>query len=229
MIAEKLLACATPTPLDPRNTLFLAFAKCPAGGAPEAIIGQLYPGYTGIALDGVGGAIVQNAGRAVYAPVPAASLGAGDFLLDIVFDGENIPTVQTNSPSVSTWGGSAYVSTSGLHWDYIIPISPPPGQNHVALGRQSGVVQAWLNGSRVFRAADAAAFTSSISQIYVQQMPQTGADMTVHSVRICYGVDLYGDSANIPAPRPFRPARTSRQPGAVGGRARRPGCDNGWQ
>ena len=201
MIAEKLLACATPTPLDPRNTLFLAFAQGTAGGAPEAIVGQLDPGYAGIALDGVGGAIVQSAGYATYIPRPAAAIGLGDFLLDIVFDGENIPAVLTNgSFSVSIGNGRAYVSTSGGGWDYVIPISSSPGQNHVAVGRQSGVVQAWVNGSRVFRAADAAAGADPISQIIVEQWPQTGADMTVHSVRICYGVDLYGDNANIAVP-----------------------------
>ena len=57
-----------------------------------------------------------------------------------------------------------------------------------------------VNGSRVFRAADAATGANPISQIFLQQWPQTGADMTVHSVRICYGVDLYGDSATITVP-----------------------------
>ena len=202
MIAEKLLACATPAPLDPRNTLFLAFAQGPAGGAPEAIIGQLSAGHTGIALNGAGGAIVQSAGGAVYTLPPAASFGAGDFLLDIAFDGENLPSATTQgSFSVSTGNGKAYVSTSGATWDYIIPISPPPGQNHVAVGRQSGVVQVWLNGSRVFRAEDAATGSADpISHVTLQHWPQTGADMTVHSVRICYGVDLYGDSATITVP-----------------------------
>lgn len=206
MIAEKLLACAThacrppPAPLDPRNTLFLAFAKCPAGGAPEAVIGQLYAGHDWITLNGAGGAIVQSAGGAVYAPLPAPSFGAGDFLLDIAFDGENIPAVITRNYSVTTHDGLAYVSTSGIVWEYIIPISPPPGQNHVAFGRQAGVVQVWLNGSRVFRAEDAATGANPISQIEVYQWPQTGADMTVHSVRLCYGVDLYGDSATITVP-----------------------------
>ena len=202
MIAEKLLACATPAPLDPLNTLFLAFAQSPAGGAPEAIIGQLIAGWhAGTALNGAGGAIVQSGGRADYAPLPAASFGAGDFLLDVVFDGTNIPAITADSFSVSTRDGNAYVSTSGMGWDYVIPISPPPGQNHVAVGRQAGVVQAWLNGSRVFRAADAATVANPISQqIILDQWPQTGADMTVHSVRICYGVDLYGDSATITVP-----------------------------
>ena len=207
MIAEKLLACALracakPMPLDPRNTLFLAFAQSPAGGAPEAVIGQLDPDrYTGIALDGAGGAIVQSAGRAVYAPLPAASFGAGDFLLDIAFDGENVPSVTMfYSFSVSAHNGNLYVSTSGSAWDYVIPISPPPGQNHVAVGRQSGVVQAWLNGSRVFRAADAATGADPISKIILKSYPTTSADMTVHSVRICYGVDLYGDNATITVP-----------------------------
>ena len=200
MIAEKLLACATPAP-PPRGTLFLAFAQSPAGGAPEAVIGQLAPGHTGITLNGAGGAIVQSAGRATYAPLPAASFGAGDFLLDIAFDGENIPSVIAyDSFSVSMYNGHVYVSTSGAGWDYIIPVSPPPGQNHVAVGRQSGVVQAWLNGSRVFRAEDAGTGANQMSQILLQQWPQTGADMTVHSVRICYGVDLYGDSATITVP-----------------------------
>lgn len=199
MIAEKLLACATPAPLDPRNTLFLAFAQGPAGGAPEAIIGQLSAGHTGIALNGAGGAIVQSGGFAEYTPLPVASLGAGDFLLDIAFDGENVPSVAANSSfSVATYSGNFYVSTSGSEWDYVIPISPPPGQNHVAVGRQSGVVQAWLNGSRVFRAEDAATGADPISKITVQQ--GAGADMTVHSVRICYGVDLYGDNATITVP-----------------------------
>ena len=202
MIAEKLLACATPAPPDPLNTLFLAFAQGPAGGAPEAIIGQLIA-HVGVALNGTGGAIVQNDGNAIYGLLPAASFGAGDFLLDIVFDGENLPYVITQfSFSVSAHGGNVYVSTSGVAWDYVIPISPPPGQNHVAVGRQSGVVQAWLNGSRVFRAEDAAAGASAkpMRAVAVQQYPQTGADMTVHSVRICYGVDLYGDSATITVP-----------------------------
>ena len=201
MIAEKLLACATPAPLGPLNTLFLAFAQSPAGGAPEAVIGQLTYGHAGITLNGAGGAIVQSAGYATYTLLPAASFGAGDFLLDIAFDGETVPTVLAESSfSVSTYNGNAYVSTSGTGWDYGITISPPPGQNHVAFGRQSGVVQAWLNGSRIFRAADAATGADPISQIFLQQWPKTGADMTVHSVRICYGVDLYGDSATITVP-----------------------------
>ena len=203
MIAEKLLACATPASPDPLNTLFLAFAQSPAGGAPKAVIGQLRAGYhAGITLNGAGGAIVQSDGQAVYDTLPAASFGAGDFLLDIAFDGENIPAVSggTSSYSVATWLGNAHVSTSGIKWDYIIPISPPPGQNHVAVGRQSGVVQAWLNGSRIFRAADAATGANPISQVTLQQLPKTGADITVHSMRICYGVDLYGDSATITVP-----------------------------
>ena len=204
MIAEKLLACAASAPLDPRNTLFLAFAQSPAGGAPNAIIGQL-ASYAWIALNGAGGAIVQSAGRAIYDPLPAASFGAGDFLLDIAFDGENVPYVSAGgSFSVSAgYGNNVYVSTSGVTWDYVIPISPPPGQNHVAVGRQAGVVQAWVNGSRVFRAADAATGANPISKIILQQTPPSGADsadMTVHSVRTCYGVDLYGDNATITVP-----------------------------
>ena len=199
MIAEKLLACATPAPLDPLNTLFLAFAQSPAGGAPEAIIGQLYTENGRIALNGAGGAIVQSGGGAGYVPLPAASFGAGDFLLDVVFDGTTAPAIAAGY-SVAVANGYANVSTSGTAWDYYTPISPLPGQNHLAVGRQAGVVQAWLNGSRVFRAADAATGAEPISRIIVEQWPQTGADMTVHSVRICYGVDLYGDSATITVP-----------------------------
>lgn len=199
MIAEKLLGCCSDQ-IDQQNTVFLAFAQGPAGGAPEAVIGQLIPDHSGIALNGTGGAIVQSTGYAGYTLQPAASFGAGDFLLDILFDGKNVPTVNTYKHSVSAYNGSLYVSTSGDKWDYTIPISPPPGKNHVAVGRQAGVVQAWLNGSRVFRAADAATGAQPLPQVVVQQWPPTGADMTVHSVRICYGVDLYGDNANIAVP-----------------------------
>ena len=47
---------------------------------------------------------------------------------------------------------------------------------------------------------DTATGADPISQVTLQRWPQTGADMTVHSVRICYGVDLYGDSATITVP-----------------------------
>lgn len=199
MIAEKLLGCRS-SPVNPKGTVFLAFAKSPAGGAPEAVIGQLC-NHAGIALNGAGGAIVQSAGTAIYAPLPVESFGAGDFLLEIAFDGENVPSVTWGySFSVATANGNVYVSTSGSAWDYAIPISPPPGKNHVAVGRQAGVVQAWVNGSRVFRAADAATGANPMLQIDLQQSPPTGADMTVNGIRICYGVDLYGDNANIAVP-----------------------------
>ena len=202
MIAEKLLGCrSSPGPVDPQNTVFLAFAQSPAGGAPEAIIGQLIAGHAGIALNGAGGAIVQSGGYASYTLQPAPSFGAGDFLLDVVFDGTATPAVTTGSSySISIQNSCLYVSTNGDEWNYVIPISPPSGRNHVAVGRQSGVVQAWLNGSRVFRAADAATGADPISGITLQQWPKTGAAMTVHSVRICYGVNLYGDNANIAVP-----------------------------
>lgn len=200
MIAEKLLGCCS-SPVDPQNTVFLAFAQSPAGGAPEAIIGQLSAGHAGVALNGAGGAIVQSDGYATYTTPPAASFGAGDFLLDVVFDGTTPPDVTAMlSFSLAIFNGILCVSTSGSAWDYFIPISPPPGQNHVAVGRQAGVVQAWLNGSRVFRAADAATGADPISIIEVRPQPGASADMTVHSVRICYGVDLYGDNANIAVP-----------------------------
>ena len=202
MIAEKLLGCCS-SPVHPQNTVFLAFSQGLAGSPPEAIIGRL-DAASGLSADGMGGAVLQSSGSAIYSTVTAPSLGLGDFLLDVVFDGTSAPDVTaggtTASYSLSIYGGKLYVSTSGSGWDYGIPISPPPGQNHVAVGRQSGVVQAWVNGSRVFRAADAATGADQISQVIVEQYPQTGADMTVHSVRICYGVDLYGDNANIAVP-----------------------------
>ena len=144
---------------------------------------------------------MQSAGSAEYLTLPAASFGAGDFLLDVVFDGTNIPSiVPGGSYSVSVTNGKAYVSTNGTTWNYTIPISPSPGKNHVAVGRQAGVVQVWLNGSRIFRAEDADTGTNLGPHVALQQALQTGADVTVHSVRICYGVDLYGDSATITVP-----------------------------
>lgn len=209
MIAEKLLACATlacatSEPLDPRNTLFLAFAKRPAGGAPDAIVGQLvgqlHAGHSGIALNGAGGAIVQSAGYAYYTPLPAASFGAGDFLLDVVFDGTNVPSMTSGSSySLAVAGGYAYVSTSGTEWNYFVSVSPPSGRNHVAVGRQSGVVQVWLNGVRLLRAVDAG-LADPISNVLINQYHETGSDITINGIRICYGVDLYGDNANIAVP-----------------------------
>ena len=201
MIAEKLLGCCS-SPVDPQNTVFLAFAQGTAGGAPEAIVGQLYSG-SGIALDGVGGAIVQSAGHAGYILPPAASFGSGDFLLDVVFDGTNAPSVISGwsfgAGVVTITDGYAYVSTGRVAWDYYVHLSPSSGRNHVAAGRQSGVVQVWLNGVRLLRAVDAGA-ANPISQVNIQQYPETGADIAVNGIRICYGVDLYGDNANIAVP-----------------------------
>lgn len=90
--------------------------------------------------------------RSIY-PAACRVVWRRGFLLDVVFDGTTPPSVTAGLASVAIYNGDLYVSTSGS-WDYVIPISPPPGQNHVAVGRQAGVVQAWLNGARLLRAVD---------------------------------------------------------------------------
>lgn len=197
MIAEKLLACATPAPLDPGNTLFLA--NWQAVGAPVAQIGTLNntaaattsPGVLSLYGDVVGSFDVQ-----------AGSLDS--WVIDLFFDGSSLPSIPASAGAPALYllavvgGSSVLLSANGTDWapTGTMPVAPE-GRNHIALGRQGGAMQAWLNGVRfIYDATTAVVLPAGAGTggftIYA-------GPTTIGPMRIV-GADIYGDSANIPVP-----------------------------
>ena len=197
MIAEKLLACATPAPLDPGNTLFLA--NWQAVGAPVAQIGTLNnapaattsPGVLSLYSDVVGSFDVQ-----------AGSLDS--WVVDLfIFEQGPLPSISIAAVTPGlyymavTSGNSISLSANGSDWiSGVVPVRQP-GKNHLAFGRQAGKMQAWLNGVRFFDDSSATVLPlgDGSGSIYIY----ASASTSIGPVRIV-GADIYGDSAFIAVP-----------------------------
>lgn len=190
MIAEKLLACATPAPLDPRNTLFLS--NWTAIGTPTAQVGAVLPWSATVTAAGVldlsGGYV-----HCVFAP-PTAD----DWVVDMYFDGPVPPAIGSASTVylVGHDGSTLYLSDNGLSWTHSAAMpAGTAGRNHLAMGRQSGQMQAWLNGVRFLSGPAAGPYP----------WPPSGSDIqlawggSVGPVRVV-GADIYGNSATIAVP-----------------------------
>ena len=189
MIAEKLLACAKPAPIDPKNTLFLA--NWTTIGAPVAQVGTL--GYFGAEILTPYSCRLYGAGGYVTAEFLIPS---GDWVFELFFDGGTVPSM-SSSPSyfAGTLGGVLYLSDNGGNWSHIGTIPPRvAGMNHMAFGMQAGVMQAWLNGSR---------FISGPASPYPYPGPgsitMAGSGINIGPVR-AVGADVYGDNAIITVP-----------------------------
>lgn len=191
MIAEKLLACATPAPLDPGNTLFLS--NWTAIGAPTAQVGAVLP---------TGGATVTAAGvldfGGGYVNCQFAPPASDDWVVDMYFDGPATPVIgsATLAYLFGYDGSTLYLSDSGLSWTHFAAVpAGTSGRNHLAMGRQSGQMQAWLNGVRFLAGPATSTFP----------WPPSGADIqlsgggSIGPVRVA-GADIYGSSATIAVP-----------------------------
>lgn len=196
MIAQRLLSCIGPEQVDYRHTQFLAFAPGGAGAAPTPLVGQRV-GSSGISLTGSGSALLLAGGSAYFTTAPRQGF-SGDFLLEIAFDGAVLPEFDQGDYSLTLWAGNAYISTDGGSWGHIIPVTPLGSTNHVAIGRQEGVVQAWVNGSRIYRSADAGPGPSLNG--FVVSSGQYSGSIVINAIRLTAGVNLYGDNAIITVP-----------------------------
>lgn len=189
MIAEKLLACATPAPLDPRNTLFLS--NWVSIGTPTAQIGVV----DSFAAEVSAPHSVQLQGSGGYVTA-GFSIPPGDWVFELFFDGSTVPSMSsTPSYFAGTLGGVLYLSDSGGSWTHTGTIPPRvAGMNHMAFGMQAGVMQAWLNGSR---------FISGPASPYFYHGPGSitmgGSGINIGPVR-AVGADVYGDNAIITVP-----------------------------
>ena len=205
MIAKKLLACATPAPAT--TTLLLWDADASAGNVPMPVIGQINNSQY-VSSDGVGGAVFSSRtaflnGGVYVSDIPTSDY-SGSFILECVFYGQTAPDITDYSGSGSLifalYQGGALVSTDGETWNHGLNLAGlfSAGENHVAIGRQSGVVQVWVNGSRVYRADDGYPASGVMQRPGIANT--TTMPMTIGGVRITSGVEIYGDNPVISVP-----------------------------
>lgn len=189
MIARMLLsACATE---DFGNTLFLS--NWTTTGAPTAQVGATAAAGPVVVAPGVldlGGFYVN----CKFAP-PASD----DWVVDMFLDGPVLS--ETGFLSFPTYlvgydGSTLYLSDNRLSWTHYATVpAGTAGRNHLAMGRQSGQMQAWLNGVRFLSgpAAGPYPWPPSGSEI------QLSGGGSVGPVRVV-GADIYGNSATIAVP-----------------------------
>lgn len=193
MIAEKLLACATPAPVDPGSTLFLS--NWATTGAPTAQVGGIaVPAEPVVVAPGV---LYLGGGHVKYKFAPPAS---DDWVVDMFLDGSVLPSIASEATgylvSCDWYTRTLYLSDNGLSWTHSATVpAGTSGRNHLAMGRQSGQMQAWLNGVRFLGGPAAGPYP----------WPPSGSDIRlswgggVGPVRVV-GADIYGNSATIAVP-----------------------------
>ena len=188
MIARMLLsACAAK---DFGNTLFLS--NWATTGEPTAQVGTI--GAVGASVV-TPGALDLSGGFVVCKFAPPAS---DDWVVDVYFDGPALPTIASSTIGylVGCDGSTLYLSDNGLSWTHFAAVpARTAGRNHLAMGRQSGQMQAWLNGVRFLGGPATSTFP----------WPPSGSDIqlsgggSVGPVRVA-GADIYGNSATIAVP-----------------------------
>ena len=120
MIAEKLLACATPAPVDPGSTLFLS--NWATTGVPTAQVGTISPTWASVVTPGV---LDLSAGYVNCKFAPPAS---DDWVVDMFFDGPALTVINSMSTPYLFYcdGFTLYLSDSGLGWTLSITQCRPP-------------------------------------------------------------------------------------------------------
>ena len=203
MIAEKLLACCRAT-FGSANTIALYVSStAPDGAPPLPVVHDGLFSASGVVV--ASGALQFSAGDMLITRTqPSTAVGTQDFAVDMFFDdalplffagyGESYGIVYCDSAS-----SVIYVSTSGAGFEHSIPMTIGAGTHHVCVGRQSGVVSAWLDGVRIYRAPDTTPSVSLATGVSIGALalPYTGV---VRDFRVTVGIDLYGDSATITVP-----------------------------
>ena len=192
MIAEKLLACATPAPVDPGSTLFLS--NWATTGAPTAQVGAVLPTGATVTAAGV---LDLGGGYVICEFAPPAS---DDWVVDMFFDGPGLPGIHSAYGYLffhdKAYGAKLYFADNWVPWTHSAVVhAGTAGRNHLAMGVQSGQVQAWLNGVRFLGGPVAGPYP----------WPPSGSDIqlsgggSVGPVRVV-GADIYGNSATIAVP-----------------------------
>ena len=205
MIAEKLLACCSLGVIG-AEVIFLAdFSSAPDGSDLAAAVS------VGTYFNSVGCAI--TAGRLVIqpgcyyscynSPSGLAVVGADDFVIDLLFDGPETPAVNIGQGSGQLMVPSAnqqIITWQNVANDHEITVSPvmePPSSHHVAIGRQAGTVQCWIDGVRTYMSADATSGTLTMAGTLLA--PRGPSPLQLQAARVVRG-NVYGDNATIAVP-----------------------------
>lgn len=191
MIAKKLLACATPAPVDPGSTLFLS--NWTAIGTPAAQVGGIVVSVGPVVV--APGVLDLGGGHVECKFAPPAS---DDWVVDVYFDGPTLPRIDSfPAYLVGHDVATLYLSDNGFSWTHSATVpAGTSGRNHLAMGRQSGQMQAWLNGVRFLGGPAAGPYPWPPSGGVTIQMSGGGS---VGPVRVV-GADIYGNSATIAVP-----------------------------
>ena len=203
MIAEKLLACRRATP-GGANTIALYVSSTAPDGAPPLPVVYDPWSFTVYGAVVASGALQFSGGSMSFARAqPPTTVGTQDFAVDMFFD-DALPLIFAGygeSHGIVYCDGASpviYVSTSGAGFEHSIPMTVGTGTHHVCVGRQGGVVSAWIDGARIYRAPDATPSRSAVPGVAVG--PLSAYTGVVRDFRVTVGIDLYGDSATITVP-----------------------------
>lgn len=207
-IAKKMLSCCKLAAIPPTPATRILYDMIGENGQPPMPVVGFENESMNVLLNN-GKAMLENGYIQCYPYKFSQPHGDQDFLLDFFYDGSVLPDIMTSGgygPFVC-WSNSLYLMTSGHDWNYGLPIpSTLAGSlnNHLAFGRQAGVVQVWLNGHRIFAQADSrfAPYSDPNSPYcFGKKISQTeGVYCGIAGIRYVVGRDVYGDSPEITIP-----------------------------
>ena len=191
MISRMLLT--TCSAVDFGDTLFLS--NWPDIGMPTSRVGTAFTYAATVTAAGVlslGGGYVE----CKFAP-PASD----DWVVDMFFDGSEPPGIYSSANGYlfgyyKGYSNILQLSDNGLSWTHSATVpAGTAGRNHLAMGLQSGQMQAWLNGVRFLGGPAAGSYPWPPSGSGIQLWGYG----SVGPVRVV-GADIYGNSATIAVP-----------------------------
>ena len=208
MIAEKLLACCSAAGGGSgAEVIFLVdFSMAPDGASAADLSG---PMSIGMYHSSIGCAVMSS--RLVIQPggyyncynAVAEAIATDDFVADLLFDGPETPAINIGSGPAQLMLPSAnqqiitWQNVANDHEITVSPVAEPPGSHHIAIGRQAGVVQCWIDGVRTYMSTDGT--SGSIATAGTLLAPRGPSPLQLQAARVVRG-NVYGDSATIAVP-----------------------------
>ena len=203
MISEKLIACCRAA-LDSANTIALYVSSTAPDGEPPLPVVYNPGSFSVSGVVVASGALQFSSGLMVFGRAqPPTTVGTQDFAVDLFVD-DMLPSFFAGYGELyglvycDVMFSAIYVSTSGAGFEHSIPITIGAGTHHVCVGRQGGVVSAWLDGVRIYRAPDTTPSVSVVPAVSIGH--QMSYSSVVRDFRVTVGTDLYGDNATITVP-----------------------------
>lgn len=206
MIAKKLLACCSLGVIGAEVIFLVDFSMAPDGASAADLSG---PVSIGMYYQSIGCAVMS--GRLVIQPGGYYScsntvhyqISADDFVVDLLFDGPETPAINIGAGPVQLMLPSAnqqIITWQNVANDHEITVSPvmePPSSHHVAIGRQAGTVQCWIDGVRTYMSTDGT--SGSMSTAGTLLAPRGPSPLQLQAARVVRG-NVYGDNAIITVP-----------------------------